>query len=79
MTTLSPKSWLLPALLLCLVSASFAVDRSHTNYEKRNSGVTTSRMPEGGSSMTYLRGAGITCLAAMFLRSRNMNRPVRAK
>ena len=74
MTALSPKSWLLPALLLCLVPASFAVERSHTNHEKRASAVNTRQMPEGGWAITYLLGAGITCLGAMFLRSRTSNR-----
>jgi hypothetical protein len=76
MSAVSLKWWLGAALLLCLVPSSFAVERYHNNHQKRTSGVNTWQMPEGGSAIPYLLGAGITCLGAMFIRSRAPNGPM---
>jgi hypothetical protein len=66
--------WLGVALLLALVPASFAVERGHNSNQKRTDGVESVAVPEGGSAAIYLLGAGLTCLGAMFVRSRNSKR-----
>jgi hypothetical protein len=55
------RKWLPVALLLlCFAPASFA-----DNHRRKNS------VPEGGSSATYLVGAGLICAGAMFVRFRS--------
>ena len=73
MSAANLKFWLGPALLLCLVPASFAVQQGHS--KRLPSRVTAVPMPEGGSPITYLLGAGIVCLGAMLIRSRAKNVP----
>ena len=70
MNTINRKWWLGAALLLCLVPFSFGA-QPHTNY--REKAVKARQMPEGGSAITYLLGASITCLGAMVIRSRAHN------
>jgi hypothetical protein len=76
MSAVNLKWWLGAALLLCLVPSSFAVQQYHNNHETRRSGNNAQPMPEGGSAIPYLLGAGITCLGAMFIRSRAPNGPM---
>ena len=71
---ISRKLWLGVALLLALVPASFAVEKGHHYYEKRPDSGQSVAVPEGGSAAIYLLGAGLTCLGAMFVRSRNSKR-----
>lgn len=56
--------WLLGVVALCcLAPAAFATGcpTIHPSCQA---------VPEGGSTTIYLLGAGLTCLGAMFLRSR---------
>jgi hypothetical protein len=70
--SLSGKFLLAAAILLYLVSASFASkpirDDGRCNDHSRR---RCEYMPEGGSAAAYLLGAGLTCLGAMFVRSRS--------
>ena len=77
MTKVNLKWWLGAALLLSLVPSSFAVERYHNDHEKRRTSGPPARqqVPEGGSAAIYLLGAGITCLGAMFIRSRSVKTP----
>jgi hypothetical protein len=68
------KGWLGATLLLCLVPSSFALQRDgdHPGRDKcKPSDNCQQQVPEGGSAAIYLLGAGLTCLGAMFLRSRS--------
>jgi hypothetical protein len=65
------KWWLGAALLLCMVPSSFAVE---PDQPKCKPGRNCRQVPEGGSAAIYLLGAGITCLGAMFIRSRASKR-----
>lgn len=68
------KLWLGVALLLALAPASFAVVKDHNNIERRSDSAQSVAVPEGGSAAIYLLGAGVTCLGAMFIRSRDSKR-----
>jgi hypothetical protein len=57
------KWWMSALFLLCLTPMSFA-NLGHGEHRRRE------RVPDGGSSIVYLLGAGMTCLGAMFVRSR---------
>ncbi len=61
--------WLAFVVFLCLIPSAFAVkpyrDRG-CNDRHRN----CRQVPEGGSGIIYLLGAGITCAGAMLIRSR---------
>jgi hypothetical protein len=72
------KSWnrrclLATVILLSLVPASFAVrpNRDKKCDDRREK--KCRQVPEGGSAVVYLLGAGITCLGAMVVRSRTAN------
>lgn len=54
-------------VLLCLAPASFAAG---PNGGRCRPGRNCQQVPEGGSAAIYLLGAGITCLGAMLIRSR---------
>jgi hypothetical protein len=57
--------WLVVTLAVCsLAPSSFAATGTAV---RRNFNV---QVPEGGSALIYLLGAGLTCMGAMFLRSR---------
>jgi hypothetical protein len=56
--------------LCCLAPAAFA-DRDHRHgCDDRHSRRDCQKVPEGGSTAIYLLGAGLTCVGAMFLRSK---------
>jgi hypothetical protein len=66
----SNRKFVLAALFLMLLApASFAGprDRCDPRRDRR-----CQQVPEGGSAAIYLLGAGITCLGAMFIRSRSL-------
>jgi len=69
MMTVRRKWWLGAALLLCLVPSSFA-GKPHKCDKDGPDRKCPKEVPEGGSAAIYLLGAGITCLGAMFIRSR---------
>jgi hypothetical protein len=54
--------WLLAAVAVwCLAPAAVAAEKASPSCMK---------VPEGGSTMIYLIGAGLACFGAMFLRSK---------
>ena len=55
------KWWLAVVAVFCLAPAASAIERNKPRQQ----------LPEGGSVMIYLLGAGITCLGAMVVRSRS--------
>ena len=69
------RKWFLGAsLLLCLMPVSFALDQSpEKDHGKcRPHDNCSQQVPEGGSVAMYLLAAGLTCLGAVFLRSRSL-------
>jgi hypothetical protein len=56
-------------LLVPVVSATIAPQRSPMRSTPRQRQAVT--VPEGGSALVYVLGAGITCLAAMIVRARS--------
>lgn len=72
------RKWLFTGLLLlCFAPASFAGPvRACDHYRQRNC-QPTQQVPEGGSSATYLLGAGLVCAGAMFARFRMQRAEIR--
>ena len=66
MTIIGRKSWLKLVALLLLVPATFATTSPGSHRQRHRHW----NVPEGGSALVYLAGAGITCLGAMVLCSR---------
>jgi hypothetical protein len=73
MKELNRKCLLAAVVLLCMAPASFASKPYKDKDGKCRPGVNCQQVPEGGSAAIYLLGAGITCLGAMFVRSRSFN------
>jgi hypothetical protein len=69
MKSLNRKCLLLLVVLLGLAPMSLAAIKP--NKDKCRPGVRCQQVPEGGSALVYLVGAGITCLGAMVVRSRS--------
>ena len=63
--------WLATVAICCLAPAAFA-DGGYLNHRtpepRRNRDFC--QVPEGGSTAIYLLATGLTCLGAMFLRSK---------
>lgn len=69
MKIINRKWWLTSiALLLLLPAASATISPLRYHHERRQ---TSLNVPEGGSALVYVVGAGITCLGAMVVRSRS--------
>jgi hypothetical protein len=69
----SPKWWLGVAtfiLLTPLLSIAQPGHDHHGNNGCNGRDRDCLPVPEGGSSMVYILGAGVTCLGAVFVRSR---------
>ena len=66
------KSWLALVALLCLVPATFALqdEAKPKKCDPKHSRNCPTQVPEGGSSLVYVLGAGVACLGAMLVRSR---------
>jgi hypothetical protein len=66
------SKWWLAVALLCLAPVALSAKQD----QNRDKGCDHSRrkdcqqVPEGGSAAIYVLGAGVTCLGAMFIRSR---------
>jgi hypothetical protein len=74
MKTINRICWLTSLALLLLLpaaSASMSPEKSHQRHRQSLSAEPTAAVPEGGSALVYVVGAGITCLGAMFVRSRS--------
>jgi hypothetical protein len=68
------RKWLLgTSLLLCLGPSLFALDpdfdRDHRKCKPNDN--CQQQAPEGGTGAMYILAAGLTCLGAMYLRSRS--------
>jgi hypothetical protein len=74
MSTSRGKWWLSALIVCCLTPAAFAEwgpDRGCDPHPREGCHHQQfQQVPEGGSTAIYLLGAGFTCFAAMFLRSR---------
>lgn len=72
MKSINRKWWLGLVALLCLVPTSFAVqdEAKPKKCDSKHPKNCPKQVPEGGSSLVYLLGAGVTCLGAMLVRSR---------
>jgi hypothetical protein len=70
----SNRKFVLAALFLMLLApASFAGPRDKKDKcDPRRDRHCQQQVPEGGSALVYLLGAGITCLGAMVIRSRSL-------
>ena len=70
MKSSSRKWWLTALVLFCLAPSTFAVkphrDRRCDQERQRK----CQQVPEGGSALIYVLGAGIACLGAVISRSR---------
>lgn len=62
------KWWLTAIALLLLVPAASATASPLKSHQKHRQSWA---VPEGGSALVYVVGAGITCLGAMVIRSRS--------
>jgi hypothetical protein len=71
MKSMSRKWWLALALL-CLASTTACpvddAEKPKNNHQQSKN----STVPEGGSSLVYVLGAGVTCLGAMLVRYRSV-------
>ena len=66
-------------ILLCLAPATLSAKRNHGNCDddhNNNNGHHDDchQVPDGGSGIIYLLGAGATCAGAMVIRSRETRR-----
>jgi hypothetical protein len=59
------ENWLLACLAICCLAPSSALASNQVIRQN-----FSFRVPEGGSALIYLVGAGLTCVGAMFLRSK---------
>jgi hypothetical protein len=67
------RKWWLSLALLCLASTTACpVENAekHTGHDKQP--VKHATVPEGGSSLVYVLGAGVACLSAMLVRYRSV-------
>ena len=67
MNSINRKFWLMTGALLCLAPAAFAAGSTPTPCS------TCRAVPDGGSALVYVLGAGITCLGGMLVRFRARN------
>jgi hypothetical protein len=80
MRKMNRQWWLALVALLCIVPGAYAkpgqgayattADRARRCDDRHWTAKKCQQVPEGGSAAVYLLGAGITCLGAMFIRSR---------
>ena len=66
MRKINQKWWLTLIVLLVLLPAASA-----TAFKPRHKHTRHVDVPEGGSALVYVVGAGMTCLGAMVVRSRS--------
>jgi hypothetical protein len=67
--SLNSKLWLAAVVLLCLAPSSFAGNPKDRGCDDRR-GRKCQQVPEGGSALIYVLGAGIACVGAVISRSR---------
>jgi hypothetical protein len=72
MKTMNRKWWLALALFCLAPIAAFAgPGQERWDHHHHQKGRNFYAVPEGGSSLVYVLGAGVTCLGAMLVRSRS--------
>jgi hypothetical protein len=65
------RKWLLAVVAVCCLAPTAFADRDHGHHGcNEHARRDCQQVPEGGSTAIYLLGAGLTCVGAMFLRSR---------
>jgi hypothetical protein len=76
MKSMNQKRWLALAFLCLAPISAFAGQEKPKprNHHERPANERTVQVPEGGSALVYLLGAGVTCMGAMLIRSRSDNR-----
>jgi len=75
-TSIDTKWWLVLATLLIIAPSTFASNvRNSRGCDQRISASKCQQVAEGGPAAVYVLGMGITCLGAMFIRSR-MSKPI---
>ena len=70
MKNMNRKWWLALALLSLAPISAFAGQEEWKLKDHHQRAKDHFRIPEGGSSLVYVLGAGVTCLGAMLVRSR---------
>ncbi len=63
------KLWLIALVLLCLAPSTLAAKPKDRGCDPRRDKRCQS-VPEGGSALVYVLGAGIACVGAVISRSR---------
>ncbi len=71
------KWWLAIVVIGCLAPAAFAGQDNGRSRGCEPHQKNCQPVPEGGSPAIYLLGAGLTCIGAMFLRSK-MSKPAQS-
>jgi len=70
MSNRKSKWWLGIIVVCCLVPAAFADRDKCSPHDRDQNKHCPQQVPEGGSAVVYLLGAGLTCFGAMYLRSK---------
>ena len=70
MKSLNRKWWLTALVLLCLAPSTFAAKPKWDKGCDQGRPRKCQQVPEGGSALIYVLGAGIACLGAVISRSR---------
>ena len=74
MKRLCAKWGLTLVALLCLAPATLAAKPKHDKGCDDDKHKDCHQVPDGGSGIIYLLGAGVTCAGAMVIRSRESKR-----
>lgn len=70
MTRQKSKWWLAITVLLLVTPGVLSAHRERICDSRDHDSPRCQPVPDGGSAATYLVGAGVVCLGAMFIRSR---------
>jgi hypothetical protein len=65
------RKWCLALVLLCLAATTACPTQDEATLKNNQRSKENLKVPEGGSSLVYVLGAGVTCLGAMLVRSRS--------
>ena len=64
------SKWLLIMLLLSVAPVALAERGGRNGCDQKHPPKKCQQVPEGGSTLMYVLGAGMTCLGAVYIRSR---------
>ena len=70
MKRFSRNFWFTAVLLACLAPSTFAVKPNRDRGCDGRHNKKCQQVPEGGSALIYVLGAGVACLGAVFSRNR---------